>query len=221
MLSVFPFQYEKQWDGIRMDSLPIFRSELECKCINMSLKEFQKWLVNDATLFHLTQMIHPQDFKLLQDEPRLKSTPAFRRKWIEGRDFDPKKIFSYLFGMMPIILDHFSDYLFSEHRHKKMEMDCRHIYLKYRLPIVFRNHKVNVYTYTEGTIRSKSKHINRTLSFQYRDWYSENDTTVTFDMNKPDLKHLSIPKAIGMAMLCLGDIFPFELSHLCALYVNI
>ena len=218
MLSVFPFQYDKQWDGIRTESLPIFRSELEQKCLNMSPKEFQKWLVNDATLFHLTQILHPQDFILLQDEPRLKNTPAFRRKWVEDRKFDPKKIFSYLFGVMPIILDQFSDYLFSEHRHKKMEMDCRHIYLKYRLPIVFRNCKVNVYTYTESTIRSGR--INRTLSFQHRDWYTEIYTTLTFDMNKPDLKHLSIPTNIGMAILCLENILPSELSHLCALYVK-
>ena len=218
MLCIFPFQYDKQWDGIRTERLPIFRLELEQKCLNMTSKDFQKWMVHDAILFHVTQMLHPHEFKLLQDETRWKNTPAFRRKWIESKNFDPKQIFSHLFGVMPMVLTQFSTYLYSEHLRKKTKVECQRIYLKYRLPIRYQYWTISNYNYTEVTTRTKR--MNRVLSFLNRTSYNRPDTTLTIDMNKHDSKYVLFPLTVGMALLCLEPILPTDLNRLCALYAD-
>lgn len=232
MLSVFPFAYDKLWDGIASEDQGFFKVEFKRNCEKLSEKDFKKWMAKDYSFFSVIHMTSKERFYNFQNRLSPRINRATRNSIVDDSKYIPSVEFNRLFISMPHVLDIMASFLF--HKHMKMKKKMEHVItaLKHRIPFNYRGAIVRTYTYTEKKYRTR---VSRTISFNrtYDSWYDinmnhgyPNGIDVVFDINKlfsttayTKYSPLDLPFHIGYAIQVLEHIeIPLDVILLCMHY---
>lgn len=222
MQNIFPFVYDKLWDGIASEDQGIFKIEFKRKCEQLTEKEFKKWMSKDHSFFNIIHMTSAERFHKFQNNLRPKCDTTYRNLVVDSSTYVPMVEFNQLFTTMPHMLDIMSAFLYHKHMQMKEETEYALVALKHKIPFYYRGSSVRTYTYTEKKYRTRVSH---TLSFQVTRWYNNAIEDVTIDMNKmfsaSNSKHkdLKIPLHVGCAIKVLDYIsIPLDVILLCMRY---
>jgi hypothetical protein len=227
MLSVFPFVYDKLWDGIASEDQGIFKIEFKRNCENLSEKDFKKWMANDYSFFSVIHMTSEERFYNFQKKLKSQSKKASRISIVDDPKIIPSVEFKRLFTSIPHVLDIMSFFVFNEHMNLKKKTEHVITALKHRIPFKYRWVIVRTYTYTEKKYRTR---VSRTISFnrtpeRWEHGYP-NGIDVVFDINKlfsttgyTKYSPLDLPFHIGYAIQVLEHIeIPLDVILLCMHY---